>query len=219
MKMNTRVTLICLLLAIPFTWYTYHQEQQEQQEQQNNGIEQVEAPKGSLYERPYSPSFGAADAKVTIVEFFDPACEACRAFYPVVKEIQARHANDVRIVLRYATFHQGSETVVRMLEAARLQKLFKEVLEALLVSQQDWTEHHKVQVDKAWDVAQKAGLDISKAKIDMQSEEISALLQQENKDIRSLKVSQTPTFFVNEQALAKFGAQELYNLVTTEIAK
>ena len=37
----------------------------------------------------HSPSMGPADAKVTIVEFFDPSCEACRAFYPYVKSILA----------------------------------------------------------------------------------------------------------------------------------
>ncbi|HCR94161.1 MAG TPA: disulfide bond formation protein DsbA, partial [Oceanicaulis sp.] len=34
--------------------------------------------------RSYSPILGSETAPVTIVEFFDPACEACRAFYPVV---------------------------------------------------------------------------------------------------------------------------------------
>ena len=34
--------------------------------------------------RPYSPVLGPAEAPVTIVEFFDPACEACRAFHRLV---------------------------------------------------------------------------------------------------------------------------------------
>ena len=35
--------------------------------------------------RPHAPVFGNPAAKVTIVEFFDPSCETCRAFYPLVK--------------------------------------------------------------------------------------------------------------------------------------
>ena len=31
--------------------------------------------------RSYSPVLGPEEAPVTIVEFFDPACEACRAFH------------------------------------------------------------------------------------------------------------------------------------------
>jgi hypothetical protein len=42
---------------------------------------------------------GPKAARVTIVEFFDPACESCRAFYPVVKQIMAAHPKDVRVVL------------------------------------------------------------------------------------------------------------------------
>ncbi|NMG42229.1 thioredoxin domain-containing protein [Aromatoleum toluvorans] len=34
----------------------------------------------------HSPTLGKADAPVVIVEFLDPACETCRAFYPRVKE-------------------------------------------------------------------------------------------------------------------------------------
>ena len=31
---------------------------------------------GSAYQRPYSPIIGEVNAPVTIVEFFDPSCEA-----------------------------------------------------------------------------------------------------------------------------------------------
>ena len=41
----------------------------------------------ALLIRPHSPVLGPADAPVTLVEFFDPSCEACRAFHPVVQEI------------------------------------------------------------------------------------------------------------------------------------
>ena len=71
--------------------------------------------------RPYSPILGPEQAPVTIVEFFDPACEACRAFYPTVKQIIAEHGAAVRVVLRYTPFHgEGSEEAIRVLEAARM---------------------------------------------------------------------------------------------------
>ena len=58
---------------------------------------------------------------VTIVEFFDPACEACRAFYPVVEDILTDYPDDVRVVLRYAAFHgEASEQAIKVLEAARM---------------------------------------------------------------------------------------------------
>ena len=83
--------------------------------------------------RPYSPILGPEDAPVTIVEFFDPACEACRAFHPIVKDIMAEHGDAVRVVIRYTPFHgEGSETAIRVLEAARMQGVFVPVLEAIL---------------------------------------------------------------------------------------
>jgi len=178
---------------------------------------QNNAAAGTVYERPYSVSMGPQNAKVTIVEFFDPACEACRAFYPFVKEIMARHPEDVRLVLRYASFHQGSETVIRMLEAAREQNKFNAVLEAVLAKQEEWADHHQPNVAKAWTLAEAAGLDLERAKSVMDKAEISRRLAQENKDIRTLKVSQTPTFYVNEKALPSFGPQQLYALVVSEI--
>ena len=83
--------------------------------------------------RSYSPIIGPEEAPVTIVEFFDPACEACRAFHPIVKDILAEHDGDVRVVLRYTPFHgEASEQAIRVLEAARMQGVFEPVLEALL---------------------------------------------------------------------------------------
>ena len=82
--------------------------------------------------RMHSPVIGPREAPVTIVEFFDPACETCRAFYPIVKQIMAQHPDKVRLALRYAPFHHGSDQVVKLIEAARKQGLYTPVLEALL---------------------------------------------------------------------------------------
>jgi thiol-disulfide isomerase/thioredoxin len=65
-------------------------------------IEALAAAADSPLERPYSRGMGPADARVVLVEFFDPACETCRAFAPYLKALLAEHRNRVRLVLRYA---------------------------------------------------------------------------------------------------------------------
>ena len=78
--------------------------------------------------RPYSPVIGPPNAAVTIVEFFDPACEACRAFHPIVKQIVAAFPGKVRVVLRYrfssvferSHYHSGDgETTGRIRTGSR----------------------------------------------------------------------------------------------------
>ena len=103
--------------------------------------------------RPHSPVLGPADAPVTLVEFFDPSCEACRAFHPVVQEIRRQFPTQVRVVMRYTVFHQGSDEAVRILEVARMQDKFEQVLDAILEKQPTWALHDGPQMDVAWRVA------------------------------------------------------------------
>lgn len=165
----------------------------------------------------HSPAFGKANASVTIVEFFDPSCEACRAFYPYVKKILAEHPDDVRLVLRYTLLHQGSEEVARLLEASRKQNLYQQVLEAVLEAQPGW--HDDPQVAKAWEAAQSAGLDLDRARSDMQSAGVDAALKVDRQDVKTIGVQGTPTFFVNGQSLNEFSPQALRQLVRDEVAK
>ncbi|MGB1238076.1 MAG: DsbA family protein [Pseudomonadales bacterium] len=166
-----------------------------------------------------SVSMGPEDAKVTIVEFFDPACEACRAFYPFVKQLMADNPQDVRLVLRYAAFHQGSEEVVRMLEAARIQKVFKPVLEALLETQPKWASHGSPQLSIAWQAAKEAGLDTNLANLSLRSDLVNKVVERDAADVKALGVQKTPTFYVNGRSLPSFGAQQLKDLVEQELKK
>ncbi|WP_293676192.1 thioredoxin domain-containing protein [uncultured Phenylobacterium sp.] len=168
--------------------------------------------------RTHSPSVGPIAAKVTIVEFFDPACEACRAFYPIVKETIARYPGNVRLVLRYAPLHPGSDEAVRILETARLQNVFMPVLEALFVRQPEWAAHGSMDLDKAWTIAGEAGLDLTRARQARMAPQITAALKQDIQDLATVGVSQTPTFFVNGKPLQEFGVRQFQDLVRGEVA-
>lgn len=171
-------------------------------------------------ERPYSPVLGPRDAPVSIVEFFDPACEACRAFHPIVKDIMKTHGDAVRVLIRYTPFHgEGSEVAIRVLEAARMQKKFEPVLETLLREQPVWAAHGKMRPDLIFQIAVTAGLDPVAARTQMKAPQIVGLLNQERADIKTLGIRQTPTFFVNGKPLKPFGAKELRTLVAEEVAR
>lgn len=169
--------------------------------------------------RMHSPVFGPQDAPVTIVEFFDPACETCRAMYPFVKRLLAQHGDSVRLVLRYAPFHQGSDQVVKLLEAAKSQGKYQPVLEALLAAQPAWADHGQPNLESAFKAAEQAGLDLTQARQAMQNPALQALLQQDIDDLTALQVTKTPTFFVNGRSLPSFGPDQLAALVAEEVAK
>ncbi len=159
--------------------------------------------------RDYAPSFGPTDAPVTLVEFFDPSCEACRAYHPVVQEIRRQFPKEVRVVLRYTVFHEGSDVAVRILEAARMQNKFEPVLDALLEQQPGWAVHGSPQMDVAWEIAGAAGLDLEKAETDQFFPGITAILNQDTADVEALAIRQTPTFFLNGKRLENLNAESL----------
>lgn len=167
--------------------------------------------------RKHSPIVGKVDAPVTIVEFLDPSCEACRAFYPLVKQTLAEYPNDVRLVVRYAAFHPGSDEAVRIIEAARRQGKFEQVLAALFEKQDEWAAHGNPDLKRAWDAARGAGVELMQARLDSVKPEVDAILKQDAADVEANKVEQTPTFFVNGVPLTEFSEEGFRMLVKRQV--
>lgn len=212
-KKITVAILMCVVVAMfAFGMYSY------QQRVHNSQMEKVSQAASRLI-RPTSTVLGPMDAPVTIVEFFDPACETCRAFYPMVKDLMRQHAGNIRLVLRYAPFHQGSDQVLKLLEAAKKQDKYLPVLESVLEAQPMWADHGRPNLELAYQAAEKAGLDIQKALVDAKSPDIEALIAQDIEDLTALEVTKTPTFFVNGRGLPSFGIEQLKALVVEELAK
>ena len=167
----------------------------------------------------HSPSFGSADAKVHLVEFLDPACGTCAQFFPYVKKLMAENDGKIRLSLRHVPFHQGSDLVVRILEAARNQDKYLPVIEAFYAQQSSWVVNHVAQADGVWQVAAGLGLDMDKLKRDMNAPAVAKRMQQDMDDARALGVQATPEFFVNGRPLPSFGLGQLQTLVAEEVAR
>jgi len=170
-------------------------------------------------ERINAPTKGGNNAKVTIVEFFDPACGTCSQFYPLVNNLVKKYQGKVKVVMRYAPLHKGSGDVVKMLEAAHLQGQFWPALELLFANQQRWVEHHVSNPQSALAGIKTLPLDHKQLEKDWQSRKIAKTVDQDIQDGKTLQVRATPQFFVNGKPLVVFGYQELIDLVEEAIAQ
>ena len=167
----------------------------------------------------HSPTLGDPGAKVHIVEFLDPACETCALFYPMVKQWMTEVPGDIRLSIRHVAFHTGADYAVRILEASRKQDKYWQTLEALLASQQQWTQHHAVLPERIMPAVAGVGLNMEQLLADMNASEVLLRIEMDKKDSIVLKVSATPEYFVNGRPLPSFGRQQLADLVREELSK
>jgi len=173
----------------------------------------------SVVEREGAPIKGPKDAKVTIVEFLDPACGTCRDFYPLVKKLIDKYPGKVRVMVRYAPLHRGSDQVVKMLEAARYQGRFWHALERLFRTQNRWVVNHASDPTRALAMLDFLGLDQKQFIADMKRPELLQAIQKDMDDLKTLKVRATPEFFVNGRPMPSFGYDQLAQLVKDAVAE
>ncbi len=173
----------------------------------------------AIVERQGAATKGPADAKVTIVEFLDPACGTCRDFLPYVNQLISQYPGQVRVMVRYAPLHPGSDQVVKMLEAAHQQGKFWQALEILFNNQDRWVVNHNSQPMRALNILNSLDIDQEKLASDMNRPEIVQIVEQDVQDGQTLNIRATPEFFVNGRPLPSFGIAQLNQLVKEAVTK
>ena len=136
---------------------------------------------------------GPADAKKSVVEFYDYNCPYCRLSLPAVERFYQKHKNDTRF--SFIEFPiKGPESIVaaRVALAARLQPDKYLALHFLLMNETDPVNEAMIYAD-----AQKAGLDMAKLKVDMQNPEIDAAIAASKALATRAGIDGTPTFIIN----------------------
>jgi len=202
----------CLVLFVVFIFAsTFYKDKQTEK------LSFMAQENASVFVRDHSQTLGSEDAKVYLIEFMDPACETCAAFFPFVKQIMQANPGKIKLVLRYAPFHDGADYFVKILEAAKKQGKYWEALDIMYKSQPYWASHHNPQPQKIWQFLPKAGLNLEQIRKDMNDPAIVKLIEQDLADAKSLNVQKTPGFIVNGKPLQTFGYQQLQELIQSEI--
>ena len=139
---------------------------------------------------------GPADAKSTMVEFYDYDCPYCRASLPAVKKFYEAHKNDTRfsfIEFPIKQLHGESAVLAaRASLAARRQPAHYMDFHFALLGQEDAITEPMIFVE-----AQKAGMDLGKLKADMADPAIEKSLQSSIALAHKVGVDGTPTFVLN----------------------
>lgn len=148
---------------------------------------------------PRDPAFGPADAKVTVVEFFDFRCPGCKATAPEVLQLMKAHP-DVRFVFKdWPILDRGSDGVshlsARAAQAAHRQGKYLPVFRDLM-AEPDLTP------DTIARILNDNGVSLPQAEAAMASGEIASHLADVQTTATTLGLQGTPTFLINGKASA-----------------
>lgn len=141
--------------------------------------------------------------RITLVEFGDLQCPACKAYHPVVKEVLNYYAGDIKLIFKHFPLiaaHPNAMSAAIAAEAAGEQGKFFEMVDLLYDKQLEWSGQPNPD-DKFESYAKSLGLDVSKFKKDLSRNDLENRIEEErNEGIRN-GIQATPTFFLNGEKL------------------
>jgi protein-disulfide isomerase len=151
-----------------------------------------------------APSFGPADAKVTIVEFSDFQCPFCTRAATATSEIKKKFGDKVRVVFRQFPlgFHQDAHLASQAALAAHEQGKFWEYHDLLFKNQ---SALKREDLEK---YAAELKLDLSKFKSALDTGKYKQTVDDDMKLGGEVTVQGTPTMFLNGKRVANATAFE-----------
>jgi protein-disulfide isomerase len=151
-----------------------------------------------------SPTFGAAEQKIVLVEFSDFQCPFCARAHQTIKGFMEKYKGEVTLTYKHlplTSIHPQAMPAAKAAWSAQQQGKFWEYYDALFEQQKDLGENLYVAI------AQNLNLDLAKFNRDRQSKEAEAAINQDVELARQLGINGTPFFFLNQEAFS--GALEL----------
>jgi protein-disulfide isomerase len=165
---------------------------------------------------------GNPKAAVTLEEFGDFQCPPCGRMAPEVKKLEEEYQSKLRVVFHHLPLavHLHARDAACAAEAAGLQDHFWEMHDLLYKEQAVWSKSEDSRaLFQAY--AGMIGLDLGRFKKDMDSREVKERIEADQRQAAALGVSNTPTFFLNNQALDPTAVNEgkLREFINAEVEK
>jgi len=143
--------------------------------------------------------FGPQNAPVTLIEYSDFQCPACRAYQPTLKRLLAEYDQELRLVYRHFplnSLHANAEEAAYAAEAAGIQGKFFEYHDVLFNTQDKW-EGEKNPESMFVEYAKSLGLNEEQFRRDIKSDIVKDKVAADVRSANESNLSGTPSFFLN----------------------
>jgi len=159
-----------------------------------------------------SPVMGPEDAPVTVVEFSDYLCPACRAAHPIAQEIKKMYEGRIRWVFKDYPLerHRGAKELAVAARCADEQGTFWQYQDKL------FNAPRKPDLDQLRSFARELGMDVEAFTRCVEQEETLPLVEEDVRQAREAGVAATPTFVVNGRLKPGAGSVETFKKLVDE---
>lgn len=153
--------------------------------------------------QPSNHTVGAGNKKVTLIEYGDFQCPACKAFVPIVQQIKADYGDDITFQFRHyplVQIHPNAFLGSRAAEAAGKQGKFFEMHDLLYENQEAWSSQSDP-TETLVSYATQLQLNVDQFRSDLTSEAVANTINADVKAAKEIGASATPTFVLNGRKL------------------
>ncbi len=157
------------------------------------------APEVLISDRTYNTR-GSQQAPITIVEFSDPQCPACKDAAQDATSILDQYQGLVKLVYRHfpLPIHNQSIPASRAVEAAGKQGKFNQMLDGIFANQDRLEKEGDALLRE---IAISIDLNMDQFDQDRKSDEIANIVKNDSDTAMQIGVSYTPSFFINGKLL------------------
>lgn len=153
--------------------------------------------------KPTEHVMGKGTSGVKFTEYGDLQCPACYQYYPLVKQVTEHYGDQITFQFRnfpLSQIHKFALVAARAAEAAGMQGKYFEMHDVLYENQPTWSESSDP-TPFFENYAKQLGLDMTKFRKDMQSEQTNAIIQADLAEANKRGYSSTPTFEINGEKI------------------
>ena len=196
--MNSRTVAVSIILAVLLAGGIYFV--------RKNQSLQSPVPAAQNWEK----SKGPVDAPIQIVEYSDFQCPACMKVQPFLLSLMQEYPEKIRIIFKHypLPMHKWAGVAHQAAECANVQGKFWEFHDLIYPTQMIWSSSSNA-AEYLISFAKSTGVDLDKFGACLSDAEVTKRIMEERASGSALRLSSTPTFFINGERVV--GQVELEN--------